>query len=82
MRTTLDIEEDVLLAAKELARHGGTTAGRVISKLLRQALTQPVLPTAGGASEPAAVYGFRPFSSRGSVVTNEQIDKLRDEEGA
>lgn len=36
MRTTLDIEDDVLLAAKELARHGGTTAGRVISQLLRR----------------------------------------------
>ncbi len=33
MRTTLDTEDDVLLAANELARRGGTTAGRVISHL-------------------------------------------------
>lgn len=82
MRTTLEIEDDVLLAAKELARRGGTTAGRVISDLVRQALTRPAATTANSVREPAAVYGFRPFPSRGAVVTNEQVDKLRDEEGA
>jgi hypothetical protein len=82
MRTTLEIEDDVLLAAKELARRSGTTAGRVISNLVRQALTQPAAVTSIGAREPAAVYGFRPFPSRGSVVTNEQVDTLREEEGA
>ena len=81
MRTTLDIEDDVLLAAKELARRDGTTAGRVISNLLRQALTQVPPSTTSSNSEPAAVYGFRPFRSRGKVVTNEQVDQLRDEEG-
>ena len=82
MRTTLEIEDDVLVAAKELARRGGTTAGRVISDLVRQALTQPVAATAKSVREPAAVYGFRPFRSRGGVVSNEQVDRLRDEEGA
>ena len=65
MRTTLDIEDDILLAAKELARRDGTSAGRVISKLVRQALTQPVASSVG-ASEPAATYGFRPLASRGA----------------
>ncbi len=82
MRTTLEIEDDVLLAAKELARRGGTTAGRVISDLLRQALTQAGASSPEKVKEPAAVYGFRPFPSRGAVVTNEQVDRLRDEEGA
>lgn len=82
MRTTLDIEDDVLVAAKELARRGGTTAGQVISDLVRQALTQSARTTANSAREPAATYGFRPFPSRGGVVSNEQVDKLRDEEGA
>lgn len=39
MRTTLDIDEDVLQAAKELASARGTTAGRVLSELARRALT-------------------------------------------
>ncbi|MFZ2627772.1 MAG: hypothetical protein WAX67_02690 [Rugosibacter sp.] len=80
MRTTLDIEDDILLAAKELARRDGTSAGRVISRLVRQALTQPAAASVG-ANEPAAVYGFRPFPSRGDVVTNELVDQLRDAEG-
>ena len=82
MRTTLEIEDDVLVAAKELARRGGTTAGRVISDLVRQALTQSARSAAGRAREPATVCGFLPFSSRDGVVSNEQVDKLRDEEGA
>jgi hypothetical protein len=37
VRTTLDIEDDVLAAAKELARRQGTSAGQVVSRLLRAA---------------------------------------------
>ncbi|HVN63181.1 MAG TPA: hypothetical protein VMT58_00980, partial [Candidatus Binataceae bacterium] len=39
MRTTLDIEDDVLETAKELAARRRTTAGKVISELVRSALT-------------------------------------------
>jgi hypothetical protein len=38
MRTTLDIDDDVLQAAKELAASRRTTAGRVLSDLARKAL--------------------------------------------
>ena len=38
MRTTLDIDDDVLLAAKELAEAQKSTAGKVLSELARQAL--------------------------------------------
>jgi len=38
MRTTLDIDDDVLQAAKELADHRKTTAGKILSELARQAL--------------------------------------------
>lgn len=82
VRTTLDIEDDVLAAAKELARRQGTTAGQMVSRLLRAALNgraDQALPA--GASSPA-VAGFRPFAAQdGRVVSNEQIDQLRDEAG-
>jgi hypothetical protein len=39
VRTTLDLDEDILQAAKELATARGTTAGKVISELARKALT-------------------------------------------
>ena len=48
----------------------------------RAALTQAAATTASSAKKPAAVYGFRPFPSRDGAVSNEQVDKLRDEEGA
>lgn len=38
MRTTLDIDEDVLVAAKELAAVHNKTAGKVLSELARKAL--------------------------------------------
>ena len=41
MRTTLDIDDDILQAAKELARAEKKTAGQVLSELARKGLTQP-----------------------------------------
>ena len=35
MRTTLDIDDDVLRAAKELAQRERVSAGQVVSRLLR-----------------------------------------------
>ena len=77
MRTTLDIDEDVLQAAKEIARREKKTAGQVVSMLARSALTAPRGVQA--AREPRAVYGFRPFAARGAIVTNELIDSLRED---
>ncbi len=78
MRTTLDIADDVLQAAKERARREHKTAGEVISELARAALTAPAAGHA--AREPRAHYGFRPFPRRGGVVTNNLIDKLREDD--
>jgi len=41
MRTTLDLDLDVLQAAKELASAKRTTAGKVVSDLVRKALESP-----------------------------------------
>jgi hypothetical protein len=57
MRTTLDIEDDVLHAAKDIARRTHRTAGQVLSELARQALTGAPAP-AGGVAEASAFYGF------------------------
>jgi hypothetical protein len=81
MRTTLDIDDDVLAAAKERARRERKTTGRVVSELLRRAMTQGDAATPGAVAEPAAHYGFRPFASRGVVVSDELVERLRDEEG-
>ena len=78
MRTTLDIADDVLNAAKERARRENKTAGEVISELARMALT--ATPQVPRTSEPRAHYGLRPFPKRGGIVTNELIDRLREDD--
>ena len=77
MRTTLDIDDDVLQAAKERAKRDKKTTGEVLSELARSALTAP---PQGSARGPKPVYGFRPFPRRGGIVTNELIDKLREDD--
>lgn len=79
MRTTLDLDEDVLASAKEIARRENKTAGQVLSELARRALTQGSGASRAARSEPAAAHGFRPFAPRGAVVTNALVQKLRDE---
>jgi len=83
MRTTIDIDDDLLAAASELARREGRTAGEVVSRLLRRSLTGQDVPTAGNA--PASVRrvaGFQPFPARpGVVTTNDQVNALRNAEG-
>lgn len=90
MRTTLDIADDVLFAAKEIARREKKPLGTIISDLARRAfLNPPGAPPAVGASDLAtpqvserlATYGIRPLPPRGGIVSNELIDRLRDAEG-
>jgi len=78
VRTTLDIDDDVLRAAKDLARREKKTAGEMISELVRRALG--AAPASPAAREPKALHGFRPFPRRGGIVTNELIDKLREDD--
>jgi hypothetical protein len=78
MRTTLSIDDDVLLAVKERARRENRTAGAVLSDLARQALTnQSAQPM---ADEPDAFYGFEPLPHRGETISNALIDRLRGDE--
>lgn len=80
MRTTIDLDEDVLLAVRERARREGRTAGAVLSELARQVLTLGALPTDVDAAE--SFCGFQPLPHRGGVVSNELVDRLREGEPA
>jgi hypothetical protein len=73
MRTTLDIDDDVLTAAKERAADQKTTAGKVLSDLARQALTQ---------AAPGPLIrrnGFYILPSRGGVLTTALVRRLEHE---
>ena len=82
MRTTLNIDDDLLIAVKEVARRSSSSVGAVVSGLLRQSLVRGARnDDEDQVKEPDAEYGFRPFPKRGGVVTNELIDRLREETG-
>jgi hypothetical protein len=75
MRTTLDIEPDILQAAKEIARYEKTTAGAVISRLARKGLCPSATP------EKKIRNGIPVFPATGHVVTLEHVRRIMDEEG-
>jgi hypothetical protein len=79
MRTTLDIADDVLMAVKERARRQKRSVGDLLSELAREALTRGSRE-GSGAKKPKSFYGFDPFPPRGAAVSNELIDKLREED--
>lgn len=74
MRTTLEIDDDVLAAAKSLASKQDVSLGRIVSDLMRRSLP---------ATE-EAVYrnGFRLMRSRRGArpVTVEMVNRMLDEE--
>ena len=74
MRTTLDLDDDILQAAKELAASRGTTAGRILSELARRALA----PTR--ASRVRNGVPVLPRRSKGAPKpTMKLVNELRDE---
>ena len=77
MRTTLNIDDDLLFAVKELARTEKTSIGNIISRLARRGLS------ANLENKRGITYrnGVPLLPSRGRVITNEVIDKIREEEG-
>jgi hypothetical protein len=80
MRTTIDIADDVLMAAKELAKREKKTAGQVISELARRGLQGERRMSEGDVDGPGEFFGFRPLPPRGVVVTNELVQRLLDED--
>jgi hypothetical protein len=83
VRTTLDIADDVLLAAKEVARREKRTIGEIVSELARSALIAPERHAAPrrGTKQRLARFGIQPLPARGGIVSNQLIDQLRDQEG-
>ena len=74
MRTTIDIEDDVLQAARELAANRGDTLGKVLSDLARKALETP------RAARVRNGVSLLPRRPRGAPKpTMDQVNRLRDE---
>lgn len=73
MSTTLDIEDDVLLAAKEIAHQRSISTGKALSELARQALTQPKQFTTRNR------WPLAPIQPNARVATLELVTRLRDD---
>jgi hypothetical protein len=81
MRTTLQLDDDVLAAARVLARQQRISLGAVISELARQALVAPAPGTSSG--DPVADHRnglpLLPWKETGAPVDLELVNHLRDE---
>jgi hypothetical protein len=76
MRTTLDIDDDVLQAAKEIAANHGSTMGKIISDLARKGLAPPKQKVRVRNGVPL----LPPRDPGSPPLTVELINKLRDED--
>lgn len=72
MRTTLAIDDDVLIAAKAIARREQRSIGEVVSDLARRALRRP---TASAMRNGIPLLRDRD----NALVTLETVNALRDE---
>lgn len=75
MRTTLDIDEDVLQAVRELSAMHNTTMGKMLSKLARRGLE----PADTQATVRNGVPVLPPQPGAGPIGLD-TVNRLRDEE--
>ena len=73
MRTTLAIDDDILSAAKAIARQRKQTIGQVVSELARNSLRPATTPVERNGILLLPVH--RPHA----VVTDDIVNSLRDE---
>ena len=74
MRTTLELDDDLVSAARKLARDRGTTLGRVISELARQSLEAKAAPIVRNG------FPLLPRRVTASKPDLNLVNRLRDEE--
>ncbi len=72
MRTTVNLDDDVLLAVKELARQRKMPIGKVLSELARRALTREIV------TETRNGIPLFPVQQGAGIVTLELVNQLRD----
>lgn len=76
MRTTLEIDDDVMLFARDLAKYKQQGIGKTISDLARRGLVPDAAPTVELRDGiPVWVHGSQPVT-----VTNELVRNLMDDE--
>ncbi len=75
MKTTLDIDDDVLQAANQLSAREEQPAGKLISEWARRGMRD----WARQRPQPLVVNGFEILPAQGRVVTDALVRQLLDE---
>ena len=74
MRTTLELDDDLILAGKRMAEQRKTTLGRVMSDLVRLALTPKDAPRVKNG---VPLFRTRPGAKKPNL---DLVNRLRDSE--
>lgn len=84
MKTTLDIEDGLLIEAKAVAARRRTS----LKALVEDALRREVFPASRAEVDPAhddlvevGPHGYLVLKSRGKQITSEEVYKMMEEEG-
>ncbi|MCK0111925.1 hypothetical protein MWU75_07220 [Ornithinimicrobium sp. F0845] len=75
MRTTLEIDDQVLAAARSLARSRGISVGAAVSELARRGLMPPTTPRVNAHYSPFPLM----VGDEEILVTDELVAELRDD---
>ncbi|MFP4301997.1 MAG: hypothetical protein ACLFQZ_08230 [Spirochaetaceae bacterium] len=81
MRTTLDIDRDVLETAKEIARKEKKSAGAVISEFARRGFYGGALSVSETEESYRERNGVPVLPPTGTLVSETSIRRIRDTEG-
>ena len=74
MRTTLEIDDDLVQVARQLAQQRQTTMGQVISQLVRKAMDPKSAPRMRNG---VLLFDVKPGARKPSMAL---VNRLRDEE--
>ena len=84
MRTTIDVRDDVLQAAREIAAIEHVSLGELLSRWAERGRYASATSAVSGTQvSPQHASGFRVvLKKRAETVTTEHVRRLMDEEGA
>jgi hypothetical protein len=78
MRTTLALDDDVLIIAKQKAERENVSIGKAVSELMRSGIRANQLPP---NQRPAVRSKYAVLPARIEIITSEHVYKLLDQEG-
>ena len=80
MRTTINLEDDALNAARYLAQRERMSLGQAVSMLIRRGSNAGAVPAAG-RSRVKLRGRFALLPERGELITTQQVRELMEREG-